>query len=136
MNQEELRNELSKIWKFPFVQKAFDDEMPDIYVRDSDSHMVFTWKDWSISLKNKREIVSAINGEEVSDEFKSWIKKFKITSDSKDIFFNGHPVLWVRGWGYLTGRTQYACNLDSSTAISYQDKMLEYARKQLTNLQV
>jgi hypothetical protein len=42
MSQEELRNELSKIWKFPFVQKAFDDEMPDIYVKDSDSHMVFT----------------------------------------------------------------------------------------------
>ena len=98
-------------------------------VFDKDYHMVFDFMNLYFNFKNKlnlsnsdrQKLVDCING---NTKLTSEKNIFTFNSDQGLILLNNHPIILLRGWGYLTGIG--GCKLHPDKAIEIQNSLGEY----------
>lgn len=81
-----------------------------------------------ISSEDKQKIVRVLNG---SDE--KILNKYEITHKNGTISVNGLAMIWVRGWGHLTGRN--GLNLAEYKAIKIQNDFANFIVETLKKAQ-
>lgn len=114
-------------WTLPFVK---DPEGLCVYIWDSKSHMCFNFGIDNLEVYDR--VVKLLNGEDAKPFEKVHNGNGHIIVVKND--FDGQddayiPLLYVRGWGHLTGGG--ALGLDPETATRMQNELVEYCIKRL-----
>ena len=105
-------------FKFPLFIR---EEMP--YVFGHDGKPVLTWLD-GIPLEIQQKIINKVNGYSKENFEEKWEIR-----DNIFIYYNGKKVMFVRGWGMLTGTCAY--NLKEDIAKRLQDNFAKYILEKL-----
>ena len=115
-------------WTLPFKK---DPEGYCAYIWDSKGHMCFNFGVEDLELYDR--VIKLLNGEDAKPFEKVYcINGHNIlVSNDFDHKVCGKvvPLLYVRGWGFLTGGG--ALDLDAETATRLQNELIEYSIKKL-----
>lgn len=113
-------------WALPFKK---DPEGLCVYIWDSKSHMCFNFGVEDLELYDR--VVKLLNGEDAKpfkDVYRVNGHRIMVNNDfDHNVCAKVVPLLYVRGWGYLTG----ALDLDACTAERLQKELMEYCAKKL-----
>lgn len=115
-------------WTLPFKK---DPEGLCSYIWDSKGVMCFNFGVYDLELYDR--VVKLLNGEEAKPFKNAYNINGLVIEVSNDfehkVCGDIVPLLYVRGWGFLTGYG--ALDLDSETATRLQDELIEYSIKRL-----
>lgn len=107
-------------FKFPLILR---ENMP--YIFGNDGKTALTWLT-DLTMEEKEEIVNKINGYSKNSFDKEWT-----LMDNIFLCYEDKKIMFVRGWGMLTGTGVSAYHLNEHTAKKLQDNFARYILNKL-----
>ena len=130
MNKKKKQITFEDVYTFPFTRRY-----SKVFTKDSNSAFDFAMKllfplAVNINDDTKDLVVAKLNG---TNTIQFTIPGLEYDPTSGLIYQDGLEFILIRGWGYLTGSSSYACGLEPEKAKEIQDNFAKFIIEKLSN---